>query len=216
MHGCRRLLIILSLSSFSSLDIVKEGMVIGKTVCLVKKNPTMPPSHENWIMMSGEQFIDFLKTPEGNQRKAFFVRLPAEEEDETTIIIECDQATAKEWTKELNRHKYLKRVLVEDGYVCVSLFDHVSNDNEALTWEETLDNPDQASVEDTTILNIERESLRKAISHLTQREYSIIYLLYLREPPLSIEDCARALGIARTTVYSFREKSIRKLRTLME
>lgn len=166
--------------------------------------------------MSGEQFISFLQSPEGSRRKAFFVRLPAEEEEESTYIIECDPNTAKEWTKEINRHKYLKRVLTEDGYLCVSLFDQVNPDIGVLTWEDALANPEQLSVEESMILSVEKNSLRKAIKHLTKREYSVVFLLYLREPPLSIEACAKVLGVAKTTVYSLRKKSIQKLRALME
>ena len=39
---------------------------------LVKKNPELPADGNNWIVMNSFQFINFVKTPERQKRKAFF------------------------------------------------------------------------------------------------------------------------------------------------
>lgn len=191
-------------------------MDIVNTICLVKKDPRHPPSQDNWIIMDGAQYYRFLSTEDGAQRKPNFLRLPAEDATDTNILIECDPATLTEWKAELNRHDYLRRSQEEVGYQCISLYDTLKCDCGTMTWEEAVDDPEQVSVEDLTLNRLDKESLRAALKHLSKREYTVIFLLFLREPPLSTEECAVALGISRSTVYSVREKSITKLRALMD
>ena len=193
----------------------KEDLDIVNTICLVKKDPNQPPSQENWVIMDGGQFYHFLSTEEGIRRKPNFLRLPAEDVTDANILIECDPTTLAEWKAELNRHDYLKRSQEETGYQCFSLYDTLKCDSGTMTWEEAIEDPDQPGVEDLVLVNLDKQSLREALKHLSQREYTVVFLLFLREPPLSTEECAKALGIARTTVYSIKEKSISKLRSLM-
>ena len=203
------------LADNNRLPVRKGGIHIANTIYLVRKDPTQPPSTDNWIIMKGEEYYQFLCTPDGIQRKANFVLLPAEDKDGADIIIECDQKTITEWRQDLNRHDYLQRGHTELGYTSVSLYAPVKQGEGTITWEEVLPDPGQQSVEDSVFLRMDKESLRDALRKLSDREQHIVYLLFFRVPPLSVSECAKELHLARASVYYLRPAIIEKLRTLM-
>lgn len=67
-----------------------------KKTYLVKKDPNLPGSDDNWIIMNGYEFAMFMQTEEGKNRKNNFGRLDAASENDSAIIIECGQSIAKE------------------------------------------------------------------------------------------------------------------------
>ena len=46
-----------------------------RKIYLVKKNPEQPADGNNWIVMNSFEFMNFVKTPEGQKRKACFGQL---------------------------------------------------------------------------------------------------------------------------------------------
>ena len=165
--------------------------------------------------MDSAEFSIFQSTPEWEQRKAGFFRFPADEPGEDSIIIECGKAKAAEWTAELNRHEYLERWAAKIGYSIVPLHAPINGEPDGLTIEEVTADPNQCSVEDDVFLRLDKDSLRAAVKKLSRKEQLIIYLLFLKEPPLSISECAQALRLARPSVYYLRSNIIEKLRALM-
>ena len=41
-----------------------------RKIYLVKKNPEQPADGNNWIVMNSFEFMNFVKTPDGQKRKA--------------------------------------------------------------------------------------------------------------------------------------------------
>ena len=66
-----------------------------RKIYLVKKNPEQPADGNNWIVMNSFEFMNFVKTPEGQKRKACFGQLDACSVDDVIIIAECGAETAK-------------------------------------------------------------------------------------------------------------------------
>ena len=43
-----------------------------RKIYLVKKNPELPVNGNNWIVMNGFEFMKFIQTPEGRERRKCF------------------------------------------------------------------------------------------------------------------------------------------------
>lgn len=71
-----------------------------RKIYLVKKNPELPADGNNWIVMNSFEFMNFVKTPDGQKRKACFGQLDACSLDDVIIIAECGADTAKKWRSE--------------------------------------------------------------------------------------------------------------------
>lgn len=71
-----------------------------RKIYLVKKNPELPADGNNWIVMNSIEFMNFVKTPDGQKRKACFGQLDACSVDDVIIIAECGTETAKQWRSE--------------------------------------------------------------------------------------------------------------------
>ena len=57
-----------------------------RKIYLVKKNPEQPADGNNWIVMNSFEFMNFVKTPEGQKRKACFGQLDACSVDDVIIV----------------------------------------------------------------------------------------------------------------------------------
>ena len=78
-----------------------------RKIYLVKKNPELPVNGNNWIVMNGFEFMKFIQTPEGRERRKCFGQLDACSVDDVIIIAECGIETAKKWRSEKDSHSYL-------------------------------------------------------------------------------------------------------------
>ena len=58
-----------------------------RKIYLVKKNPEQPAGGNNWIVMNSFEFMNFVKTPEGQKRKACFGQLDACSVDDVIITL---------------------------------------------------------------------------------------------------------------------------------
>jgi hypothetical protein len=57
-----------------------------RKIYLVKKNPELPADGNNWIVMNSFEFMNFVKTPDGQKRKACFGQLDACSVDDVIIV----------------------------------------------------------------------------------------------------------------------------------
>ena len=165
-----------------------------KKIYMVKKNPNMPESEDNWIMMNGYEFARFMETEEGQRRKKNFAQIDA-----------CGEERAKEWRSEKDAHDYLKECEAESGIETVS-FDSVEVDGEELSLEEVVADPGCDVVEEA-FKHMSLEQLSVALDTLSDDEYYLIFSLYLRDEPYSEYELSRVSGIPRTTI-SYRKKQI--------
>lgn len=62
--------------------------------------------------------MNFVKTPDGQKRKACFGQLDACSVDDVIIIAECGAETAKQWRSEKDRHDYLAQSKNSPGLQC--------------------------------------------------------------------------------------------------
>ena len=179
------------------------------TVYLIKKNPNLPNSEDNWIMMSIAEFNEFIKTPVAKGR--YFADVGAHEYSDTWYVVECDKETALKWRRELNRHYYLKRMERESGLKTVSMSSLIINEEE-YNGEEILADSD-ADVVAEVMQKMAFETLEKVLDSLTAEEYDILYNLYLTDEPLTEREYGMLKGIPQKTLNDRKIRILKKVKS---
>ena len=182
-----------------------------KKIYLVKKDPSLPVSEENWILMDGCGFKAFLKTDEGQKRGRGMGRLDALDSGDACIFIECGEEEAKRWHRRRARRHY--RSVMETG-VCL-LDDLPCTEGDCAPAGTEPADPD-CDVEETVLRRGDLESLRRALGSLSGEELNLIRDLFYRDPPLTLAVCAAALGVSPQALQKRKRRILRKLREKME
>ena len=186
-----------------------------KNIYLVKKNPEMEVSNENWIVMNAYEFAMFLKTPDGERRKDNFGKLPNCGLDaDYTIYAECGVQTAKEWKSEQNSYDYLLRHKKESGIKTVPyqalVINGEENNGEELIADENED------VEFYVLKKIAIEELYQAIYRLSPYERDLITCLFLLDEPMTESEFALLHGTYQEKISRQKRKALLKLKELLE
>ncbi len=185
-----------------------------KNIYLVKKNPEMEVSNENWIVMNAYEFAMFLRTPDGERRKDNFGKLPNGYADtDYTIYAECGVEAAKEWKSEQNSYDYLLRHKKESGIKTVSYQSLVINDEENNGEELIAD--ENEDVEFFVLKKIEIEELYRAIYQLSPYERDLITCLFLLEKPMTESEFALLHGTYQEKVSRQKRKALLKLKNFL-
>ena len=185
-----------------------------KKTYLVKKDVTMPTSEDNWIIMNAYEFMEFIKTPEGQSRKANFGRLDACSEEDQIVFVECGKETARVWESDVNRRKYISKTLNELKPVFVDYCSFVS-DGECFQAEELLEDT-SFDLEDSIIKKLDIELLREALGTLSRVEMELIQALFLSDEPMSLVEYADKKGVSKVAIFKQKERVLKKLRKAMK
>ena len=180
---------------------------------LVKKNPDLPGSEDNWIIMTGYEFCRFIETEEGQRRKDCFERIdPAGEEDDI-LIMECDREKGRELKKYRNRADYLRRVEEELGIEFMSLntpTGYAENEEEETFLDVLVD--DLIDTEEMALHAIIMAELPAALAELEPMELDLILALYTGPKAMSAAGYAAEHGLTRWSVSEMHKRALRKLR----
>lgn len=186
-----------------------------KNIYLVKKNPEMEISNENWIVMNAYEFAMFLKTPDGERRKDNFGKLPNNCRDaEYTIYAECGIQTAKEWKSEQNNYDYLNRKQKESGIITVS-YQALTTEDEDCSGDDVLADESE-NVELYVLRKMTLEELRKAISKLSEYEKELVVCLFLLEKPMTAKSFADLKGTDPRNIINHKKRVLLKLKNMLE
>lgn len=165
-----------------------------RKIYLVKKNPELPVNGNNWIVMNGFEFMKFIQTPEGRERRKCFGQLDACSVDDVIIIAECGIETAKKWRSEKDSHDYLEAAKKKFGVVVFSYNAQTTAENE-LSGEELLVDK-QCDVAEEVLRRIQKANVQKSLSSLSSEEKDLIYFYC---PP--IHTWALLSGILRDSSF---------------
>lgn len=171
-----------------------------KKIYMVKKNPNMPESEDNWIMMNGYEFARFMETEEGQSRKKNFAQIDACGEEDDIYVVECGEERAKEWRSEKDAHDYLKECEAESGFETIS-FDSVDHDGEEISLEELIADLD-ADVLRKVLKREEIFRLRRALKKLQDDEYELIRTMFLGEKRKSERATAKIYGVSCVAIHN--------------
>lgn len=184
-----------------------------KKTFLVKKNPNMPCTEDNWITMNSHEFAIFLKTEEGQMRKNNFAKIPPVDMSDTYIVMECDIEKAKKLDREskvICRKQNQKRT---SGYMEL-YFDELSTD---VDIEELIEFEDKTvNIESEVIRNDEIKRLKEALDSLSEDEIELIGALFLSEPPVSMKRYAKYKNTSLREIRYRKEVILKKLKVWIE
>ena len=184
-----------------------------KKIYLVKKDPNMPPSEDNWIYMNQYQFCRFVETPEGKQRKNNFGQINAVDQEDLLYIVECGESMAKQFRKEIDEHDYLREQEEKNSIYFVP-FDTLSSgdDNEAIKpYNKLIASDDDVVAE--TFKSMDIETLRYAISTLEKDEKELIFNLFLAEQTMSETQYGGIINESQQTISYRKKKVLEKLKS---
>lgn len=150
-----------------------------RKIYLVKKNPEQPADGNNWIVMNSFEFMNFVKTPEGQKRKACFGQLDACSVDDVIIIAECGAETAKQWRSEKDRHDYLASIEKQSGMTVFSYNTQTATENEMSGEELLADN--QCDVVEEVLRRFQKAHIQETLATLLPEERDLIESLIIRE-----------------------------------
>lgn len=168
-----------------------------------KRDPHAHGPNTEWIEMSGQEFYQFVSSPEGRGR--YFIDLD-------NIVIETPKEMYKEWHREQFRLNYWAEQKTKDGVVFLSL------DSDAIaehgTGEDVIPDP-TVCVEDEVLLLTELEPLRAALAQLDQPSYQLIYCLYLAKNRRTERELAQEFGISQAMINKRKKKILKRLKFLV-
>ncbi|MBD9162403.1 MAG: sigma-70 family RNA polymerase sigma factor [Blautia wexlerae] len=171
---------------------------------LVKKDPTLPCSDENWMVMSYKEYKEWVETSEGMSRKIVFGKILPATENDNVIYIECDEDEQKKCKRENNKKRYSRYFENEFGHRTISY--HSDTLDETEFSEEFLVDT-ETNVEEEVISKICIEQLKVVMDLLSESEKDLINRMFLDEPPLSEREYAKMLGIVPGAV-NYRKKIV--------
>lgn len=175
----------------------------------IKKNYEMDYAQDNWLLLSLEEFEEFLKTPDGQKRKNGIARMPYCEKDEVSYW-ECGEDEAEQWRMQNRRHNYLVETAEEVKAEIISIEGMLNEDGEEF-GEDCIPDPDEDVVRDV-IKQMEKQRLHTVLSILKEAEMEMIFQLYLREKPITEKEYAVLIGESQQTVHYRKKALLEKIR----
>ena len=163
-----------------------------------------------YTCLRGRALYEFLQSEEGKKR-CFHVDV---DENGDKIGIEADPEVMGEFEAEDRRTRYLRDVEVECNVKIISanVMVYLPSEEE-VELQDTIASDCDVELEVQSSLNL--QSLRKALSCLTESEYGLIYALYLSEEPLTERQYAIVKGLAPMTVHNRKKRILQKLQKII-
>lgn len=145
-----------------------------KIIYMVKINPKLPNNPDNWFLFSGSQFKEYISSNDMTGR--YFTCLGGEEHAPEIIIAECTEEKYREWNREYERHKYLRKI-EKDPEIIIFLESQILTDNDMRNYEDIY-TIDFSSAEDEFIKRYDKHAVRNAVKKLPKRQREVIELTY--------------------------------------
>lgn len=158
--------------------------------------------------LEGKAAYDFLKSPMGQGRR--FMKLVNIDSDEDEINVEVHSNEMKSFRRYERREQYVADVADKWGYEVLSLDYEETADGEMLS-EVVAD--EDVNVEKEAFMQIDLETLRKALDTLTEDEYALICALYLQDKPMTEREYSMASGIPQKTINDRKLRILKKLKS---
>lgn len=179
---------------------------------LVKKDCSLPEAPDNWIIMSGNEFMRFMATEDGQRRKKNFAKLDRCGEHDDAIIVECGERRARKLERE--RLGALYRICANSKYPILS-YDLCIPCREAYYGDDFIADP-AADIEEILILNQELACLQEALQLLSAREKDLVMKLFLDEETMTEQEYADVCGIYQSSAHERKVRTLLKLKKILK
>lgn len=180
---------------------------------LVKKTPELPADGNNWIVMNSFEFMNFIKTPEGQKRKECFGQLDACSVDDVIIIAECGTETAKQWRSEKDRHDYLVSIEKQSGMKVFSYNTQTTTEDEMSGEELLVDN--QCDVVEEVLRRFQKAHIQETLAALLPEERDLIESLILSDFPMTEREYAKKVGKTQSTIHCQKVAVLKRLKNML-
>lgn len=184
-----------------------------RKIYLVKKNPEQPADGNNWIVMNSFEFMNFVKTPEGQKRKACFGQLDACSVDDVIIIAERGAETAKQWRSEKDRHDYLASIEKQSGMTVFSYNTQTATENEMSGEELLADN--QCDVVEEVLRRFQKAHIQETLATLLPEERDLIESLIISDFPMTEREYAKKVGKTQSTIHCQKAAILKRLKNML-
>lgn len=181
-----------------------------RKIYLVKKNPEQPADGNNWIVMNSFEFMNFVKTPEGQKRRECFGQLDACSVDDVIIIAECGTETAKQWRSEKDRHDYLASIEKQSGMTVFSYNTQTTAEDEMSGEELLADN--QCDVVEEVLRRFQKAHIQETLTALLPEERDLIESLILSDFPMTEREYAKKVGKTQSTIHCQKAAILKRLK----
>jgi hypothetical protein len=179
------------------------------TTYLIWQDPSCKGINPQWDVLSRDEFLVFLKSPEADNRR--FIKLGSTNEDgsDGRIVIEATEIQYKDWLVEKRRTQYLRERNSE--YKVTSYHAYESEDDDDSYGEEILKDW-SCDVEIECFKMSDIETLREAITELSDEENRLITYLYLSDNEATERGYSAIAGIPLMTVNDRKHRILKKIR----
>ena len=178
-----------------------------KNTYLIWKDPSCNGVNPEWINLSRDEFLVFIKLLENKNRR--FIKLSSTNDDgsDGRIIIEATEAQYRDWLVEKRHAQYLRDI--NPGYK-VNSYHADDNEDEDFCGEELMADM-ECEVELECFGNIYIKALRVAITKLNEEELHMITYLYLLEEKGTECGYSTLTGIPQKTVNDRKKRILKKI-----
>lgn len=184
-----------------------------KKIYLVKKDINKPLGEGNWITMTPFEFAQFMKTPEGRNRKNNFGQIDACEYDESIVVAECGEKMAKKLRAERDARNLRMNYKKKSGFTLFS-YNELESVEDNLTGEELLED-EEIDVEGEAIDLVLISRIKEVVELLPAKEKHVIEKIYLSKNCLSVEEYIKKFNYSKATVYDRRNRAFEKIKKLL-
>ena len=182
-----------------------------KNTYLIWKDPFCNGVNPEWVNLSRDEFLVFIKLPENKNRR--FIKLSSTNDggSDGRIIIEATEAQYKDWLVEKRHAQYLRDI--NPGYKVTS-YHADDNEDEDFCGEELITDM-ECEVELECFGNIYIKALRAAITKLSEEELHMVTYLYLSDVKGTDRGYSALTGIPVMTINNRKNRILRKLKKIM-
>lgn len=184
-----------------------------KKIYFAKKNPDLPNSEDNWIMMSYAEYCRFVETPEGKSREPYFAQLDACDADDDIYFFECSPEMARDIRAYKDSCDYLDEIEEEMGYTTFS-YNADATEGEDICGEDLLED-ESVNVEEDAVAFLISENLHSCCDQLPKREQDLLTRLFFAKPHMTVCDLAKSAAISERAVFLQRRMVLDNLQFLL-
>ena len=158
--------------------------------------------------ISGSEAYAFLSSADGKKKR--FIKLLYD--DNVEVNVEIPRSQIKKHRVDERHEQYMADTAKEYGFGIVA-YDGVPvpGGEESLTYAELIADTTVDVVQEVLRL-MDLKTLYKALDSLDQKEFEVIYELYLKDPRSSARQLARKLGISHTVLNRRKKRIFEKIK----
>lgn len=175
----------------------ERNFKMAKASYWIWKDPSAPKIPDNWEKLSAKAYREFLQSPESEGR--YFIRLGDDLHDNSEVIfIEATCEQYKDWRREHDQRKYLKRQAA--GIELISA-DLLVTDDETMISEIS----DEAAMPEEELMRRERQkAFADAVRELNPEDRELLMTCAAGSIP-TVRDLSEKRGVPRDTLYKQRK-----------